>query len=107
MKAAKTAVCNCLRRGSEPKELVNADTGGVQIDYDNLKWIIRSEDLILAGTITRPKPGDKITPVRHVPGQAEVYEVMPDGDRQCWEKRDAWGYFISIHSERSPVSASP
>ena len=85
---------------SKPEELVDVSTGEVRISHDDLDWMFCARDLILAGQIARPKPGHRIVRLHHRPDESEVYEVLPQGNEQCWQRQDSQGRIILVHTKK-------
>jgi hypothetical protein len=89
-----------LAVASKPEEMVDVSTGEVHLSHDDLDWMFCSRDLTLSGKIAQPKPGHRIVRLRNRPGDSQIYEVLPDGNRQCYRRMDAAGRLIQVHTKR-------
>mgnify|MGYP001461352273 CR=1 FL=1 len=90
--------CELLAFPSKPEELV--DGGTVMTAHDDLDWTFCAEDLILAGSVTPPQPGDTIQRLRHAPGAAVYFEVRPIAGQQCFKRNDPLGTILTAHTKR-------
>ena len=79
-------------------EVIDEETGLPTrvISYD---WRFVAAELVLANEPVTPRTGDRWT-VNMDSGE-EVYEVIPIGKRPCFERADASGVLLLIHTKRS------
>ena len=66
----------------------------VQRDY-----LVRSQDLVLAGERTLPQPGDEVLETDDE-GNTLVHEVVAQGGEDCWRYSDPHDKTIRIHTQR-------
>jgi hypothetical protein len=66
------------------------------ISYD---WRFVAAELVLANEPVTPRAGDRWT--INVGGVEEVYEVMPIGKRPCFERAEASGVLLLVHTKRT------
>ena len=66
------------------------------ISYD---WRFVSAELLLGDEPVTPRKGDRWTVT--IEGAEEVYEVLPIGKRPCFERADASGVLLLIHTKRT------
>lgn len=78
-------------------EVIDEETGLPTrvISYD---WRFIAADLVLADESVTPRKGDRWT--IDLGGAEETYEVMPIGKRPCFERADASGVLLLIHTKR-------
>lgn len=79
----------------KPYEAEDGEGGIIQIlsrDY-----LIAAAELLLAGAVVTPVPGDRITET--IAGTACVYEVMAIGPAPCWTWHDSAKITRRIHSK--------
>jgi hypothetical protein len=79
-------------------EVIDEETGVPTrvISYD---WRFVAAELVLASEPVMPRAGDRWT--MNISGVEEVYEVMPVGKRPCFERADASGVLLLIHTKRT------
>ena len=78
-------------------EVIDDETGLPTrvISYD---WRFIAAELVLADEPVTPRAGDCWT--MNMGGCEETYEVMPIGKRPCFERADASGVLLLIHTKR-------
>ena len=94
------------QRGTDTVELAatigrtafeQADEFGVIHRTESRDFLVREADLVLAGSQTLPKAGDRI---REPAGdQTFVYEVMAPGAEPPWRYSDAYRRTLRIHTK--------
>ena len=79
-------------------EVIDEETGLPTrvISYD---WRFVAAELVLANEPVTPRAGDRWT--INMGGVEEVYELMPIGKRPCFERADASGVLLLIHTKRT------
>ncbi len=65
------------------------------ISYD---WRFVAAELLIGSEPVTPRAGDRWT--INMGGVEEVYEVMPIGKRPCFERADASGVLLLIHTKK-------
>jgi hypothetical protein len=94
------------RRGADSVEVAatvgstafeRADEYGVVHRIESRDFLIATADLVLAGTVTLPKPGDRITET----GDTTVheYEVMAPGGEPAWRYSDPQRLTLRVHTK--------
>ncbi|MCG3178317.1 MAG: hypothetical protein BIFFINMI_00643 [Phycisphaerae bacterium] len=80
------------------RTLFQVDNGsGVIETFESRDFLILAADLVLGGTVTLPKVGDRI---RETQGQTIfVYEVMAPGNEPAWRFSDPYRRTLRIHSK--------
>jgi hypothetical protein len=74
-----------------------ADEYGVLHRTEARDYLITAADLVLAGKLELPKPGDRI---RETDGeQIFVYEVMAPGGEPAWRYSDPYRRTLRIHTK--------
>jgi hypothetical protein len=78
-------------------EVIDDETGLPTrvISYD---WRFIAAELFLGDERVTPRVGDRWKPT--IDGCQETYEVMPLGKRPCFERADASGVLLTIHTKR-------
>jgi len=66
-------------------------------------YLVRASDLILAGAVTLPKPGDLILESDGI--ATYTYEVMAPGDEPPWRYSDMNRATLRIHTKQVAVGA--
>lgn len=61
------------------------DAEGFQTSVQTEDFQFRTADLVIGGVTVAPQVGDRIK--RTVGSQVRVYEVLPLGDKPCYERR--------------------
>lgn len=79
--------------GKTPWNLVDPGTGMVT-QVESRDFIFSAADLILAGSLTQPARGDRITVGN------DVYELLPFGGEPCWRYGDHGNNMIRVHTKR-------
>ena len=70
---------------------------GVTERVETRDYLMLGTDLMLGGTATLPKAGDRI---REVEGdKAFIYEVMAPGNEPCWRWSDPYRRTLRIHTK--------
>lgn len=79
-------------------EVIDEETGLPTrvISYD---WRFVAAELVLANELVTPRAGDRWT--INMGGVEEVYELVPVGKRPCFERADASGVLLLIHTKRT------
>lgn len=62
-----------------------SDAEGFQTSIQSEDFQFRTADLVIGGVEVAPQVGDRIK--RTVGSQVRVYEVLPLGDKPCYERR--------------------
>lgn len=92
-------------RGEDSVEL-NATVGMTQFEverehgietWESRDFLIRTEDLVLAGELVEPAAGDRIRET--VVDRVQVYEVMAPGDESPWRYSDQWRRTLRVHTK--------
>jgi len=79
-------------------EFRQVGTSGVQTRVVSVDFIIRTADLVLAGELTKPVRGDRIS--QTLDGFSETYEVITPGGEPVWRWCDAQGHLsLRIHTK--------
>lgn len=90
---------NCVQvqatLGRTPWEQVDAQ--GVLVQTESRDYLLRTVDLVLAGVMTLPIAGDRITEVQN--GVTYSYEVMSFGGEGPWRYSDAQRQTLRIHTK--------
>lgn len=69
------------------------------IIFGERDYLFQAADLVLGGTVTVPRKGDRITET--VNGQSLVFEVMPpESDEPVWRFSDQLRTVIRVHCKR-------
>ena len=66
------------------------------ISYD---WRFVAAELLFADEPVTPRKGDRWKAT--IEGAEEIYEVLPIGKRPCFERADASGALLLIHTKRT------
>jgi hypothetical protein len=79
-------------------EVIDDETGlpTKVISYD---WTFIASELVIADEPIAPRKGDRWKPT--VEGTEEIYEVLPIGKRPCFERTDASGVLVLVHTKRA------
>jgi len=79
-------------------EVIDEETGLPTrvISYD---WRFVAAELVLADEPVTPRKGDRWK--ANIGGDEEIYEVMPIAKRPCFERADASGVLLLIHTKRT------
>ncbi len=95
------------RRGEDSCELavqlgrsvfeMSDEAGGI-IEFETRDYILSAVDLVLGGSATEPRPGDRIEEGGH------VYEVLSPGSEKCWRWSD--GYYRTMRVHTKEVAAN-
>jgi len=75
-----------------------ADEYGAIRRVQSRDFLIRTVDLVLAGTATLPQAGDQIRETQD--GQVFVYEVMAPGNEPPFRYSDAYRRTLRIHTKQ-------
>jgi hypothetical protein len=74
------------------------DGDGAQVHFRSADWLITAADLILLGSVTVPRRGDKI--VKTSGSKVRTYEILVvDGSAQYAYMDDDGGQMIRIHTK--------
>ena len=79
-------------------EVIDEETG-LPTRVTSYDWRFVAAELVLANEPVTPRAGDRWT--INMGGVEEVYEVMPVGKRPCFERADASGVLLLIHTKRT------
>ena len=74
-----------------------ADEYGVVHRIESRDFLIATADLVLTGTATLPKPGDRITETGDT--TMHEYEVMAPGGEPAWRYSDPQRLTLRIHTK--------
>ena len=76
------------------------DVGNLVTAVTDATFIMRASRLVFNGVVAEPEPGDTIeeTAEGTIAGQSRKYEVMPQGNLQCFT-RDPTGQLLRIHTK--------
>jgi len=78
-------------------EVVDDETG-LPIKVISYDWTFTAAELVLGGNVITPRSGDRWKPT--IEGVQETYEVLPIGKRPCFERHDAAGILLVIHTKK-------
>ena len=87
-----------------PANQVDPATETVPVRHNDLDWQFPAEALTLNGQIATPQPGHRITAVERQRNGVEVYEVVPDGEEDCFQRCGPMGEFVRVHTKRIQAS---
>ena len=78
-------------------EVIDDETGlpAKVISYD---WQFVASKLLIADESITPRKGDRWKPT--IEGAEETYEVLPIGKRPCFERADASGVLLLVHTKK-------
>ena len=79
------------------------DQAGGITRIESRDYLVRASDLILAGAVTLPKPGDLILESDGI--ATYTYEVMAPGDEPRWRYSDMNRATLRIHTKQVAVGA--
>jgi hypothetical protein len=65
------------------------------VSYD---WTFTAEELAIEGDQITPRKGDRWKPT--IGDVEETYEVLPIGKRPCFERADASGVLLLVHTKK-------
>jgi len=82
-----------------------ADELGVIHRSESRDYLIRAEDLVLAGVLTTPRAGDRITETDGA--LIHTYEVNAPGGEPPWRFSDPHRIALRIHTKRIKTEATP
>jgi hypothetical protein len=71
-----------------------SSTFGLAESYEGRDFLLRASDLVIAGQLTKPQAGDKIT------HGSRVYEVMPVGDEPVFRYMDPNHTWVRVHTKQ-------
>ena len=73
-------------------------SGGVRMEWTDRDFLIPAADLVLGGSVTLPRRGDRI---REMAGDGElVYEVLAPGGEPPWRWSDHHRQRLRIHTKQ-------
>jgi len=74
------------------------DTMRVAVDTERRDWIITRTDLVIAGELHKPKPGDRIEWTAPS-GEILTYEVRNENGQSVADEHDRYRYRYRIHTK--------
>ena len=74
------------------------DGSGAVVQWESRDFLIAAVDLVLAGEIVEPLPGDRIGETQD--GKVYVYEVLAPGKEPCWRWSDPYGRTLRVHTKQ-------
>ena len=74
------------------------DEYGFCVKAEVVDFLIRADDLVMAGQKTLPQLGDQIRFTRGE--QIMVFEVMALAGQSCWRYSDSFGQTLRIHTKQ-------
>lgn len=74
------------------------DEDGIPTRVLSHDWTFVAVELVLDGVRIEPRPGDRITEV--IDGEEYSFEVMPPEKKPCFERLDAAGRLLLVHTKR-------
>ena len=77
------------------------DAGGMPIRAHLTDWILRADQLVLAGQPVQPEAGDRIRAARGV--RFVTYEVMSLGDLKHFEPMDPDYALLRVHTKQVKI----
>ena len=95
------------QRGDDSVEVVAAvgrtvfeidDGSGAVVQWESRDFLIAAVDLVMAGEIVEPLPGDQIKEAAG--GKVLVYEVMGPGKERCWRWSDPYRRTLRVHAKQ-------
>lgn len=82
----------------KPSNRIDATADALGIRHIDLDWQFPAEVLTLNGQIATPKPGHRVVAVERMP--QEVFEILPVGQDDCWQRVEPRGQYIRVHTKR-------
>ena len=77
------------------------DGSGAVVQWESRDFLIAAVDLVLAGEVVEPLPGDRIRETQD--GKVYVYEVMAPGKEPCWRYSDPYRRTLRVHTKQEDV----
>jgi hypothetical protein len=74
------------------------DEDGIPTRVLSFDWTCLARDLVLGGHPLEPRAGDRLVEIDD--GAELVFEVMPLGNKPCYERLDAGGRLLLIHTKQ-------
>jgi hypothetical protein len=74
------------------------DGSGAVERFESRDFLIAASALVLDGTATLPRPGDKVK--EPAGGKLVVYEVMAPGKEPCWRWSDPFRRTVRVHTKQ-------
>lgn len=74
------------------------DAEGMTTSMLSHDWTFTAAELVIEGNQVTPRPRDTWKPT--INGNLETYEVLPLGNRPCFERMDTSGILIVVHTKR-------
>jgi glycerophosphoryl diester phosphodiesterase len=71
---------------------------GAVVQWESRDFLIAAVDLVLAGEIVEPLPGDQIKEAAG--GKVLVYVVMGPGKEPCWRWSDPYRRTLRVHTKQ-------
>jgi hypothetical protein len=75
--------------------------GGVLLQWTDRDFLIRAEDLVIAGETILPQRGDRVHEVQS--GVTYTYEVLAPGKEPVWKWSDLYRSLLRIHTKQIQV----
>jgi hypothetical protein len=75
--------------------------GGVLLQWTDRDFLIRAEDLVIAGQTILPQRGDRVHEVQS--GVTYTYEVLAPGKEPVWKWSDLYRSLLRIHTKQIQV----
>jgi hypothetical protein len=75
--------------------------GGVLLQWTDRDFLIRAEDLVIAGQTILPQRGDSIHELQS--GVTYTYEVLAPGKEPVWKWSDLYRSLLRIHTKQIQV----
>jgi hypothetical protein len=74
------------------------DGSGAAVQWESRDFLVPAADLVLAGEVVEPLPGDRI---RETQGEkVYVYEVLAPGKEPCWRWSDPFRRTLRVHTKQ-------
>ena len=80
-----------------PRETLD-DEGYALVQTDVQEFVFTAADLILGGSVVRPRPGDVIQWV--VGSETQTFLLTPDSGEDVWTREDPAGLLIRVRGKR-------
>jgi hypothetical protein len=74
------------------------DESGLPTKVISYDWTFVASELAIADEPITPRKGDRWKPT--IEGTEETYEVLPIGKRPCFERADASGVLLLVHTKK-------
>ena len=74
------------------------DESGLPTKVLSYDWEFVASELVIAEEPVTPRKGDRWKPT--IEGTEEIYEVLPIGKRPCFERKEASGVLLVVHTKK-------